>query len=263
MIIWSWHVLRVHDRHGMGADRPAAPTAQYVRASALHRPGCAGRHPLGSQNGCAMEGSSQDLAEWTNLLEKAEGLGRRWDMGCGMARVHPHARRAANAGLGRMFYRRQLRSGEKRGLCVGKTKRGKGTKWMVVADGQGLPVGGTLESASPAEVKLAPEAIINASERLGRWPCRLIADKAYDADWLRNVLNMVGAELICPHRRGRKRQAIQDGRKLRRYRKRWKVERLFAWLGNWRRLLVRHERLLEVYSGFFKIACIMILVKHF
>ncbi len=62
----------------------------------------------------------------------------------------------------------------------------------LLADGQGLPVGGTLESASPAEVKLAPDAIINASERLGRWPCRLIADKAYDADRLRQVLRMVG-----------------------------------------------------------------------
>jgi transposase len=134
---------------------------------------------------------------------------------------------------------------------------------MVVADGQGLPVGGALESASPAEVRLAPEAIINASERLGRWPSRLIADKAYDADWLRHVLEMVGGELMCPHRRERKREPIQDGRKLRRYRKRWKVERLFAWLGNWRRLLIRHERLLEVYSGFFKIACLMILIRHF
>lgn len=70
-------------------------------------------------------------------------------------------------------------------------------------------------------------------------------------------------ELICPHRRRRKRKSLQDGRALRRYRKRWKIERLFAWLGNWRRLLVRHERLIEVYSGFFKLACIMILVRHF
>ena len=184
-------------------------------------------------------------------------------MGCALPRIHPDPRRTETSGLGRELYRRQLCSGEKRGICVGKTKRGKGTKWMVVGDGQGLPVGGTLESASPAEVRLAPEAIINASERLGRWPCQLIADKAYDADWLRQELRKTGGELICPHRRGRRKPSQQDGRKLRRYRKRWKIERLFAWLGNWRRLLIRHERLLTLYSGFFKIACIMILVKHF
>lgn len=162
-----------------------------------------------------------------------------------------------------MFYGRQLCPGQKRGLCVGKTKKGKGTKWMVVADGQGLPVGGTLASASPAEVTLVIPTIADMHEKTGRLPSRLIADKAYDADWLRKLMVGIGGELICPHRRGRKKPPLQDGRKLRRYRKRWKVERLFAWLGNWRRLIVRHERLISVYSGFFKIACIMILVRHF
>ena len=50
---------------------------------------------------------------------------------------------------------RQLRSGQKRGAAVGKTKRGKGTKWMVLVDGQGLPLGVRLESASPGEATLA------------------------------------------------------------------------------------------------------------
>ena len=134
---------------------------------------------------------------------------------------------------------------------------------MVVADGQGLPVGGTLASASPAEVKLLPEALGDARQRLGRWPKRLIADKAYDADWLRSMMEALDGELICPHRKSRKRPSRQDGRKLRRYGKRWKVERLIAWLGNWRRLLVRHERLITVYSGFCKTACAMILLRHF
>lgn len=263
MIMWSWHVLRVHDRHGVGAAWPAASATQHIWAATLHRPGCAGRHPLGAQDGCKVAGSSNAFTKCFHMLETAEELGGGWGLGRSLAGVHPDARRTADSRLGRVFHRRQLRTGEKRGLCVGKTKRGKGTKWMVVADGQGLPVGGTLESASPAEVRLAPKAIFNASERLGRWPSRLIADKAYDADWLRHVLAMVGGELICPHRRGRKREPLQDGRKLRRYRKRWKVERLFAWLGNWRRLLIRHERLLVVYSGFFKIACLMILIRHF
>jgi transposase len=48
--------------------------------------------------------------------------------------------------------------------------------------------------------------------------------------------------MIAPHRRKRRRPKTQDGRKLRRYKKRWKIERLFAWLGNFRRLVVRYER---------------------
>ena len=43
---------------------------------------------------------------------------------------------------------------KKRGLCVGKTKRGKGSKLMAIADRDGLPLAVCTESASPAEVKL-------------------------------------------------------------------------------------------------------------
>ena len=59
---------------------------------------------------------------------------------------------------------------------------------MVVVDGQGIPLGSTLTSASLAEVKLAEVTLdaINAP-RTGRGrpkkcPTRLIADKGYDSD---------------------------------------------------------------------------------
>jgi transposase len=51
-------------------------------------------------------------------------------------------------------------------------------------------------------------------------------------------------------------------RKLRRYRRRWKIERTFSWLQNFRRLLVRHDRLITVYRGFFYLACLMITLRH-
>lgn len=78
----------------------------------------------------------------------------------------------------------------KRGLGVGKTKRGKGTKWMVVADGQGIPLGIRLTSASPVEVTLLEPTLENVCmPRIGgdprRKPQRIIADKAYDSDGLR------------------------------------------------------------------------------
>ena len=67
-------------------------------------------------------------------------------------------------------------------------------------------------------------------------PKRIIADKAYDSDPLRRRLKRRGIELICPYRKNRGKRRYHDGRKLRRYRRRWKVERTFAWLGNYRRL---------------------------
>jgi transposase len=142
---------------------------------------------------------------------------------------------------------------------VGATKRGKGTKWVVVVDGQGLPLGSQLASASPAEVTLA-QATLNAIQAEAQ-PERVITDRAYDSDPFRQALADRGMELICPHRANRKRAKTQDGRKLRRYRKRWKIERTFAWLGNFRRLVVRYERHLLMYAAFFHLACCLILMR--
>ena len=92
-------------------------------------------------------------------------------------------------------------------------------------------------------------------------PLRIIADKGYDSDPLRKRLKRRGIELVCPNRSNRRRKT-QDGRKLRRYRRRWKVERTFAWLGNFRRLVVRWDRSLTIYNGFFHVACLMITLRQ-
>ncbi len=169
----------------------------------------------------------------------------------------------------RIVLGRELCSREKRGCGVGKTKRGKGTKWMVVVDGRGIPLGEYLHSASPAEVRLAETTL--ATIRVGRChragrprqkPMRVIADKAYDSDPLRERLARRGIELIAPHRSNRKKPATQDGRALRRYRRRWIVERTNAWLGNFRRLVVRYDRSLTIYRAFFHIACFMIVLRR-
>lgn len=94
-------------------------------------------------------------------------------------------------------------------------------------------------------------------------PERLIADRAYDSDAHRERLAHRGIELICPHRSNRTRPATQDGRALRRYRKRWKVERIFAWFGNYRRLVVRWERNINMFRAFLHLACILITIRQF
>ena len=69
--------------------------------------------------------------------------------------------------------------------------------------------------------------------------------------------------MIAPHKRTRRRPNSQNGRPLRRYRRRWKVERLFAWLHNFRRLIIRHEYRLDNYRGFVHLACILILMQQY
>ena len=73
----------------------------------------------------------------------------------------------------------------------------------------------------------------------------MIADRAYDSDPLRRRLKKRGIELIAPYRKNNRERRYEDGRKLRRYKRRWIVERTNAWLGQFRRLLVRHEHLLS------------------
>jgi len=140
---------------------------------------------------------------------------------------------------------------------------------MVVVDGQGVPLGKQLYSASPNEVRLAEPTLasIRVSRRHHRGrprqkPQRTIGDRAFDSDPLRERLAARGIELIAPHRWNRSKPRTQDGRALRRYRRRWKVERTLAWLGNFRRLVVRYDRLITIYEAFFHIACFMIVLRR-
>ncbi len=126
-----------------------------------------------------------------------------------------------------------------------------GTKWMVLVDGSGTPLGAYLDSASPSEVKLLGHTLravaVRRTNRAGRprkRPKRLITDRGYDSNVLRKVLKRCGIEPIIPARVNNKRATDQDGRKMRQYKRRWIVERTFAWLGQFRRLIVRHERLI-------------------
>jgi transposase len=131
---------------------------------------------------------------------------------------------------------------------------------MGIADGHGLPLALRTESASPAEVKLVEKTL---DERLvADVPERLIGDKAYDSDRLdQALLANYGTEMIAPNRANR-RVPTQDGRPLRRYVRRWKVERLFAWLFNFRRLVVRYEYHAENFQGFVHLAAAIILLRH-
>ena len=142
---------------------------------------------------------------------------------------------------------------------MGTTKRGKGTKLMAVADRTGLPLAVYTAAATPHEVTLVAATL--AATFTTEFPARLIGDKAYDSDPLDAELAQAGIELIAPHRANRKKPATQDGRPLRRYRRRWKIERLFAWLHNFRRLVVRHEYYAENFLGFVHLGCIVILLR--
>ncbi len=144
---------------------------------------------------------------------------------------------------------------------MGKTKRGKGSKIMAITDAGGVVLSVSIQSASPHEVTLVEATL---EERfIAALPEKLIGDKAYDSDALDHRLAEQGIELIAPHRSGRIRAKTQDGRKLRRYKRRWKVERFFAWLFNYRRCIVRHENKEQNFKAIVLLACTMIFLKSY
>jgi transposase len=130
---------------------------------------------------------------------------------------------------------------------------------MAVADRHGLPVAVHVESATPHEVKLVVPTLVEMV--ISEAPQNLVGDNAYDSDKLDSELSRYGIQLISPHRSNRKNRT-QDLRRLRRYRHRWKIERLFAWLQNFRRLVVRYERYAENFLGMLHLGCCIILLRY-
>jgi transposase len=146
------------------------------------------------------------------------------------------------------------------GAEIGPTKRGKGVKILAIVDRAGLPLSVSTHAANHHEVTLVQLSF--DFYMLETKPEHLIGDKAYDSDTLDKDLRQKGVEMVAPHRSNRKLKT-QDGRKLRRYARRWIVERFFAWMQWKRRLLVRWEYYPANFLGFVQLGALSILLKAF
>lgn len=131
---------------------------------------------------------------------------------------------------------------------------------MAVADRNGLPIAVGIASGERHECKLVRETLDQSF--LDEDPEKLIGDRAYDSNALDAELEEeLGIEMIAPHIHTRKTKT-QDGRPLRRYKRRWRVERLFAWLQKFRRLVTRYENKAANFLGFLQLGCIVILLRR-
>ena len=183
---------------------------------------------LGSQNRSQVAGYSRSFPLGQHMLASNAGMARDRSLGRHLAEAAFRVRREGASQMGRSFCGWDVFPRKKRDESVGKTKRGKGTKLMVVADGKGIPIGLKLTSATPHESTLIEDTLDTIRvPRQGRgrprkrFP-RLIYDRAADSLPLRKRLKKERKiDLICPQRSNQKIK-IQDRRKLRRYRRRWK-----------------------------------------
>lgn len=130
---------------------------------------------------------------------------------------------------------------------IGLTKIGKGSKVMVIVDDKSITVAAIATSAQPHEISLVEETLQDCpiADRI----THLVGDRAYDSDPQDKALKDKGITLMAPHKRNRKNKT-QDGRALRRYSKRWVVERFFAWMKPARRLLIRFDKKISVFQAF-------------
>ncbi|HLY59137.1 MAG TPA: transposase [Terriglobia bacterium] len=141
---------------------------------------------------------------------------------------------------------------------MGKTKRGKGTKLVVVGSSTSVPLAQTIHSASPSAIKLMEATL----DKLTGEPKRAVMDKEFDSDKFRDRLATRDIDPIIPYRGHAVNRRYDDGRKLKRYKKRWVVERLFAWLGNFRRLVTRYERKSRMFQAFVHVAFMLITLRQ-
>jgi transposase len=250
------------ERCPVGTDRTDLATETTLRRSRPALAGhasCAQRSIVDLGYGGAMARAAQEISFVPNLPSPLSAMGAAGQAGTGLARAGRGVARPRKTGTGGGFHRRLLHGGKKGGLAVGPTKRGKGTKIIALADDHSLPLAVSIESASPHESQLV-EGVLGHSF-LDNLPMRLIGDKAYDSDRLdRDLAQRYGIEMIAPHR-GERREPTQDGRPLRRYRRRWRVERLFAWLHHFRRLVIRWEYHVENFFGMVHLGCMKILFR--
>jgi len=125
-----------------------------------------------------------------------------------------------------------------------------------LVDGTGIPLAWTVTGGNRNDVtQLIPllDAVPAVAGRVGRprrRPDRLSADRGYDHDKYRRQVRQRGIKPEIARRQS------GHGSGLGRYR--WVVERTFAWLHQFKRLLVRYDRRHEIHEAFLALGCCLV-----
>jgi transposase len=208
-------------------------------------------------------GEDSKLSVSVHLLASAPRMDRMRRMGSGLGVDCPRIGCCRQVGSLGNVRRRHLRGGAKRGVAIGATKCGKGMKLEVVVDRTGVPIGKATDAANVAEVDLVGPAVDSIPSEIDiPSGTPLIEDAAYDSDPHRDDMAAKGFKVISPHRKNRVRPSRNDGRTFRRYKRRYIVERTFAWFHSFRRVMTRYEYKCDLYDGFFSLACAFLAITR-
>lgn len=142
--------------------------------------------------------------------------------------------------------------------------KGKGSLIHLLVDGNGQPIAATSTAANGDE-RLEVEKLLDKSSEilqavLSHKMTILEADKGYDCSWLRKALLVRKIFPLIPYRKTHGRifpKTDEITQMFRIKKKRWKVERAFAWIKRrCRRLLMRWERKEKIWVGFMTLGMI-------
>lgn len=132
--------------------------------------------------------------------------------------------------------------------AIGKTKGGWNTKVHALVDGAGAPLVLSLSPGNEADIS-------HANNLLEEMPSgKVVADKGYDSDPLRNWLKGRGVTTCIPPRSNRI-HPVSFSRVS--YRKRHLVENFFEKIKTFRRVATRYDKLAETFFGWVLLAVIV------
>ena len=159
--------------------------------------------------------------------------------------------------------RLESRASEKGGSATGPSpvdRARNGSKHHLLVDASGIPLAWTVSGGNRNDVtQLLPlvERVPPVRGKVGRprpRPDRITADRGYDHDKYRRELRTRGIRTEIARRQ------TEHGSGLGRVR--WVVERTFAWLHHYKRLLVRYERRADMHRALLGLACCLVCFRR-
>jgi transposase len=139
--------------------------------------------------------------------------------------------------------------------CLGRSRGGLTTKIHVVVDGQGLPIRLGLTAGQTHDGQIAHQLLDNLGPRT-----IVLADKAYDADRIRALIEEQGATPNIPAKSNRKWKPCFSKRL---YRERNLIERFFSKLKHFRRIATRYDKLAENFLAMVQLASMRLWLRAY
>jgi transposase len=150
-----------------------------------------------------------------------------------------------------------LRGRWKRGTgrnALGRSRGGFSTKINARTNSEGLPIGIVITPGQAHDVTAFPALM----QEIDCDPHRMLGDKGYDSEAVRDEIQQRGGEAEIPSTATRKIQHTVDKAV---YALRNRNERFYTRAKNSRRVATRYDKLIESFAAFVLLACIRIWIK--